>query len=340
METDALTLEEKKRYAQEIIEGKMKLVGVNMLSLEEDNKDIRPLVEKIKEYRKKDIIRDIKDDITLYPLSYIDLYASEKTLRLEDLEEEFSKYKRQKGFIGANEDIVIEFLYASYNDLTGKFTDNESEKNILKRGAYLMDPELVYKIFKKPLSKVEEDEKYKKLYEYLKKEEQTKEVVKRQKLYEAYLKEKKEPEVKYQKEESQADRRNRIRKLVDNLGKRIEPDDFKSEYGLISRSGEYYSCGFAEHEVKAMQIIVGNPEAFGIKKDDKKIKEHDLSENWLDILYEEGWILIRNPYAGSSPYIDMAKGKRATKAQIDTVFDYMARFNRSRIGGLEDIMED
>ena len=339
MVTDAITLDEKKRYIQDIIEGRLKLTGVNELSLEEDNENIRPISLKVEEYRKKEILRDIKEDMELHPLYYIDLYAAEKTLCLEDLEEEFSEYKRQKGFIGADEDMIEEFLCTSYNSLTGRFTYDEPERTDLRKGLYLMNPLLVYKLFEKPLSKIDEEKKYKKLYEYMKESEQTKDVIKRQKLYEAYLNECLETK-ETKKAEFPDEQRRRLKEFTESLGRKVDPDEFNSEYGLINKMGEYYSCGFAEHEVKAMQIIIGNPESFGISREDERIVNQDLSENWLDILYNDGWIIIRNPYVNSAPYIDIAPGKRATKYQIDTVFNYMAHFKRSRMSGLDELMKD
>ena len=76
--TDQITLEEKKKIVVEILEGRKKLVGVNHVSLVDDNARIRPLADKIEEYRKKEIIRKIEEDIQRRPLAYMDPYSCEQ----------------------------------------------------------------------------------------------------------------------------------------------------------------------------------------------------------------------------------------------------------------------
>lgn len=47
----------------------------------------------------------------------------------------------------------------------------------------------------------------------------------------------------------------------------------------------------------------------------------------LDFLYKRGWIAIRNPSMGNT-FLDMDETKTATKAQVNTIFDYISKFNR------------
>ena len=75
--TDQITLEEKKKIVVEILEGRKKLVGVNSLSLVDDG-TIRPLTDKIEEYRKNEIIRKIEEDIQRRPLAYLDPYSCDQ----------------------------------------------------------------------------------------------------------------------------------------------------------------------------------------------------------------------------------------------------------------------
>lgn len=42
---------------------------------------------------------------------------------------------------------------------------------------------------------------------------------------------------------------------------------------------------------------------------------------------KRGWIAIRNPSMGNT-FLDMDETKTATKAQVNTIFDYISKFNR------------
>lgn len=44
-------------------------------------------------------------------------------------------------------------------------------------------------------------------------------------------------------------------------------------------------------------------------------------------ILERGWIAIRNPSMGNT-FLDMDETKTATKAQVNTIFDYISKFNR------------
>lgn len=54
---------------------------------------------------------------------------------------------------------------------------------------------------------------------------------------------------------------------------------------------------------------------------------YDWSGKGLDFLYKRGWIAIRNPSMGNT-FLDMDETKTATKAQVNTIFDYISKFNR------------
>lgn len=100
-----------------------------------------------------------------------------------------------------------------------------------------------------------------------------------------------------------------------------------TKYGLIAPDGTWYACKFGEHAALAGRIIMRNREAFGLSDHEVLNMAYDWSGKGLDFLYERGWIAIRNPSMGNT-FLDMDETKTATKAQVNTIFDYISKFNR------------
>lgn len=100
-----------------------------------------------------------------------------------------------------------------------------------------------------------------------------------------------------------------------------------TEYGLIAPDGTWYTCEFGEHAALAGRIIMRNREAFGLSDYEVLNMAYDWSGKGLDFLYKRGWIAIRNPSMGNT-FLDMDETKTATKAQVNTIFDYISKFNR------------
>lgn len=73
--------------------------------------------------------------------------------------------------------------------------------------------------------------------------------------------------------------------------------------------------------------IMRNRETFGLSDHEVLNMAYDWSGKGLDFLYKRGWIAIRNPSMGN-PFLDMDETKTATKAQVNTIFDYISKFNR------------
>lgn len=100
-----------------------------------------------------------------------------------------------------------------------------------------------------------------------------------------------------------------------------------TKYGLIAPDGTWYACKFGEHAALAGRIIMRNREAFGLSDHEVLNMAYDWSGKGLDFLYKRGWIAIRNPSMGNT-FLDMDETKTATKAQVNTIFDYISKFNR------------
>lgn len=100
-----------------------------------------------------------------------------------------------------------------------------------------------------------------------------------------------------------------------------------TEYGLVAPDGTWYACEFGEHAALAGRIIMRNRETFGLSDHEVLNMAYDWSGKGLDFLYKRGWIAIRNPSMGNT-FLDMDETKTATKAQVNTIFDYISKFNR------------
>lgn len=105
----------------------------------------------------------------------------------------------------------------------------------------------------------------------------------------------------------------------------LEPDDIKNWEGLIAPNGDFYSCEFGGHNQKAYFLIVQNPERFSTTKEQLQasIGPIDMT-NALDTLIEFGWCATRSVVFDSYLLCD-----RPTKAQINTSFDAIQKFNIS-----------
>ena len=108
---------------------------------------------------------------------------------------------------------------------------------------------------------------------------------------------------------------------------RLEPDDIREWEGLISPSGDFYSCGFGMHAIKAWRLIMMRPEKFGINLTEAEREEMRIPGNvykFLDIAIEHGWAATRE--IGGSNYYTLPQ--RPTKAQVNTIFDAAEKHHR------------
>ena len=346
--TDQITLEEKKKIVVEILEGRKKLVGVNHVSLVDDNARIRPLADKIEEYRKKEIIRKIEEDIQRRPLAYMDPYSCEQNpadyrpisddLNYEDKTDVFDAFGK---FLTPYEELrlwaysVSNFFSTKRRVLPGFW--NESDRPYLDQGLYLLArPALGYELIGGPGK--DTDKLLLLLRDHLqslvnnKKVNQAAalEIIHRNKKYEAAQEKKAQEESRRQIPEPEAKGLTE-----DELNKRTDPDDFLSEYGLIDPSGNYYSCKFAGHHVKAYYILAKRERV----NPDTDIFHLNFDEA-LDKLYSEGWVLIRNPDPRGSVFFDFRGDRRPTKKQIDAAFSHMIKFDEPTLRGIEKYLED
>lgn len=339
LESDEVTLEEKKKIVVEILEGRKKLVGVNEVTLVDDNENIRPLSDKIAEYKKKEIIRAIEEDIQRRPLAYLDPYSCYKNpeeyepvrnLQFEDkhaLTELFGAYLTPYQELRVWAYSVENFWYSKSWLLAGFW--NEAERPFLDNGFYLIErPELVYKLIGGPVASGGTETLVNAFRDYLQEQIEKKklpeaaitEILHRNNRHKADLAEKQRQEVKAPESTEKPNK--------EELNELTKPDDFLSEYGLIDRLGNYYSCSFAGHHVKAFNILR-----------EREGKCYQLDEA-LDKLYSDGWAFIRNPDIHGSVFFDFRADRRPTKKQIDVAFTHMIRFNEPTLRHLSEYLEE
>lgn len=287
--SDKLTADEKRHICQDIIEGRKKLVGVNECTIEEDGKRIRPISKKLEEQRMQILIREIKHDMEVHPLNYINYFSVDRNI--EDFFDEYEK----RGVVITKE--IVESYFCDGRD---------SDDNHFYYGLWLFSfPSLIAKlnggILPEQNGETLQSEFWKKLSDWVDTNAPTSliEVQKRQGRYRSFM------------------------------GKEVSEDSpFKSQYGLISPAGKWFNCDFAEHNIIARQYIIANPTQFGFEtRDDARHMLYSGAGDALDILYQKGWAVLRNPYFGSA-FLSMGETKRLTKAQADTVMDYIEYFGR------------
>ena len=333
LETDEITIEEKKKIVVEILEGRKILVGVNSLSLVDDNENVRPLSQKIEQYKREETILKIKEDIERRPLAYFDRYSCDqnpdnyegRTFYKLDRNDSYEVEEAFGKFLTPCEDLRL-WAYSSLNVWYGRRRVlpgfwNEGERPFLDNGLYLIEnPVLVYELIGGP---VEDTEKLLLLFRnHLQSlvddrrvnNKKAQEIIFRNKKFDAAQ------EIDKYRPEPPEDK--------DEINKNVKPDDFISEYGLIDPSGNYYSCTFAGHHVKAANIIRA------------KTGTYISPDKALDKLYSEGWALVRNPDPAGSVFFDYRGDRRPTKRQIDTAFSHMIKFDEFTLRGIEQYLDE
>ena len=113
-------------------------------------------------------------------------------------------------------------------------------------------------------------------------------------------------------------------KTTGDVSFRLQPDDITCWEGLIAPNGDFYSCGFGMHAVKAWRLIVTHPEKFGMEIEEEQKAKWMCPENvylFLDMAIQKGWAATRE--IGGQSYISYPM--RPTKAQVNAIFDAMEK---------------
>lgn len=308
--TDEITLEEKKRIAQDIIEGRKKLVGINTCTLEDDNERIRPISNKIEELKSKVLLNEIIEDMQVHALRYIDPYSTVKSVKAAKENKNIYTYEDAYDYFCFNE-----LDFHKNNDLS-KFYPNT------KCGLWLFDyPEMIAKCYKKkaPLEGSDEAREFwEAIYDKIK--DWTGEFRERNARYIASIKLNEEKEQLRKKQFNEAyqkirmglglEKQNELKNKNSNLmtseeyieyliskepgrlDHRIIPDDMEKFEGLIRPDGAFFSCEFGGHNIKAFHYIAAYYKEFGFSSRNEVYKQVPMDQA-LDYLIEAGWIATR-----------------------------------------------
>ena len=300
--SDEVTTEQKKEIIVGILEGRYKLVGVNEVVLEDDNEYVRPLSDYIKLQEKDIIISQIKEHMKKAPLLYVDEYSSIKSYAA----------------------LCRCYPMASVEDVRYWYSDRPEEETPL----WLFNrPDLIYDLIGGPITDYNRKDFFYKLYLYIGDTKSD-----RQKRYEMTLQLKPKDKEMPQEEDKYwfGDK---------DLNYLSKPDNYLKDTGWISPYGEYYSCEFGGHTVKAQAIIKKNKNIsikyhnwvkerkFDDKIMSKKHKDWEIPHtDWYpEFLLENGWIRFHNPHLGESfPefYIKPNKEQQQTLFDVCTHFEY------------------
>lgn len=75
LNTDKLSLEEKKAICKDVIEGRKKFVGIDECQIVDDSKNVRTIDEELKNHTRYNAIAAIKTDIACNPFKYLDPFS-------------------------------------------------------------------------------------------------------------------------------------------------------------------------------------------------------------------------------------------------------------------------
>lgn len=355
--TDEITLDEKRVIVQEILEGRKKLVGVNCFSLVEDGVNIRPISTKIKFLQDKLEIERIKKHMETNPLLYIDPYSTVKSIKAAKEHKQILTYEDAYHYFCFNE---LDFNYL--NEL------HDYQKETMCGLWLLHEPELVLKVCNGPKSYYD-DSFWDKVYEYVKdrggsfrernerylgslriKENRRVEILRREeevkKLAKESLKKIEESVTQNSTEE------NRFIKTINtmsydeyaaylkerepiDIGYDVKPDNIINFEGLIDPEGNFYSCDFGGHNVKAYHILLTYWDKFdfdkliGTKINSRQEARVLHMDTALDVIIDAGWIATRYlPHRGCYLTYKDDISFRATKAQKNTIWEALTKHER------------
>ena len=317
-----------------ILEGRKKLVGVNTCEVVDDNKNIRPLGEYIKKLEQKNILQAIKEDMRQHFKKYVDKYATVKSSHRDVLQAEWHSDTIQPE--------TYDECFAYYSKLNGKTLYDQLNSPTMC-GLWLYEyPEMVAECCNYAITEVGSDTFWENIYQHIKnkkgfelrnavylahhrlKEKNTNEKETADKKP-TYIKRSfgKQPEygtIEYMKYmyDTETSKEQKINYL-------IEPDNYLNEFSIIAPNGDYYSCSFAGHNLKAWNLLITHPERFGITIPNgvcpnKYMYEITTPDKALDEIIKHGWCALRHgPTLGY--YITYPEKSYLTQKQIDAIFD-------------------
>lgn len=317
---------ESSEIIQKILEGRLKLTGTNVYTLKEDNEQVRSVLDLLKEQQKEQVLLSIKENMRLHFIRYVDPYSTVKSMHTES--------QACNNFPETYDECRNYFLYTDNKELP---VDEQTFNGLW----LIYYPNLVYQITMGNLKDIGSDIFWEKIYQATKDWDFLKD---RNKKYLAVQQMKKDKQnslnIQYKnflkKKENAVIKPRYLSKEwfqykektdMDGITFRMTPDDMENWEGLISPSGDFYSCLFGGHSIKAYYIITTHPEWFGFTPNrNDGICEHPCrADRALDLLLEHGWCATR--YISSEHYVSVPiLPKQLTKAQQNCILMAMDKF--------------
>ena len=367
-------IEQNRKTAQDIIEGRMQFVGTDDLDLIPDNRNIRPLSLKIKQNKKALTVMKIKEHMRQYPMSYIDKYATKKSIRCAPQDDFNPNYLER---------IYHYFSTVNYRSEGDYYLPNYEDGTCL--GLWLFEEsDLIYDLIQEPITSNNQEDFFKELHQHIADHPdrllfQGPGFAERQARYEAEMRMKidKKREMRDWEEATKLKIKNRDRSQIkprekdiddmtlDEFGELLKnrdpdsclydiyPDDLINFEGLIAPDGKFYSCEFGGHNIKSYHVMQAYYSKFKYRDKDGKLQpfvrrsqidEHTRSLNALDLLLENGWIATRyNNITGANIAAKMDSNYstttvKLTKAQKNTAWDVIIKHDIKLQAGTDLIL--
>lgn len=290
-----------------ILEGRKKLVGINTCEVVDDNERVRPLSQYIKSIEHARAVEQIRRDMDIHFSRYVDHWSTVKSSHRDVLQIEYN---------GENfEPESYSECYRYYTKINGWFMDNEIAKPT-ECGLWLYnEPDLVADCCDDDINNAGTPEFWENIYQRVKNR----------------------PGFKIRNNKYLASKRTdsgttEMRKTDKEIDRNPEPDQHLLPLGLIAPNGDYYSCSFAAHTIKAWIIIYNHPEKFGITPSDKNEEsKYDAiyavtdEDRALDFITQKGWCAIRSNRMDGEFYVQKESTHRLTQKQIDSIFDAIVK---------------
>lgn len=341
--TDEISLNEKKVIVRDILEGKKKLIGTNTFELVEDNERVRPIQEKVTELQGNLLEAEIERDMELYPMNYIDPYATIKPIESAKAGKAHSYQDVYDYFCFSDRD------YLKKNDLTKGYPDTQCGLWLLNR---CNAKKLIARCYGKiapAFATAEADAFWETIYEQIKGKEEPG-FKKRNQRYLATKRMQKTPTKTEQKRQQGKSSEKSISDMAPeefilhiinrrpgSLDVRVIPDDMEKFEGLIRPDGAFFSCEFGGHNAKAFYYIAAYYKEFGFTSRNEVYEKVPMDQA-LDNLIDAGWIATRYlPSMGN--YISAKQDIcfKPTKEQKDTAWNAIVKHN-CRVSNTEMIL--
>lgn len=269
---------------QQIVEGRKKFTGTNIFTLEDDNTNIRPILNKLQKEEYKRKINEIKLDMVGNFRKYVDPFATIKSMHIDALmcngmpntfEECRHYFTQEKNFLGKYQEIIWQ-THKDDNTCTNTTLINTPTMG----GLWLVNrPDLVYEACHGELYQIGKNDFWHNIYELTKNDpnftdrnERYLFSIKPKPNFEERMKaleksfENKHPELypdndapKYQSPEWMYYMYQTTKERQYNM----YPDNIDCWEGLIAPNGDFYSVDFGSHNIKAYYLCLTYPKKFG-----------------------------------------------------------------------------